>query len=333
MSNLNTEDKQNLTDNVCNELLQKGIMPTVTLVLARLPCISSRSTAHKYFKKWTANQNSKKEELFKKLGFSSEFNSSVLNEITRFNSEAEQRYKEQVQYAHDQQEEAISDLEKSENQLSKQAEVANQREQQINNLQTELATEQKSHEGIIIEIRRQLTTSVDDNKQLTIQNESLRTDITKSELKLESNQQLVDEVKAQNTYLTSENKELNSKIAEFNRTIASQGSTITGNEKLILALEDEQEKTTKQLINFDSNNVKLQSGLDSLRSELADINTKLSNEKDKLIQQVSINNELKSNFEEQTRSHEKTLRSYEATISSNEKLIIQLDKEKSNKST
>ena len=332
MANLNTEDKQGLTNNVCNELLKKGIKPTVSLVLAELPTISSRSTVHKYFKVWTDEQNLIKEENFKKLGFSSEFTSTVLNEISRFNCDAEARYIEQAQYANAQRDQAISDLEMSENKLNKQAEIVNQQEKKIINLQTDLATEQKSNESIIIEIRRQLTTSLDDNKQLSKQNELLSSDIATAELKLESNQELVDEMKSQATRLISENKELHSNIAELNRSIASKEATTLGNDKLILTLESEQEKTTKQLINFDSNNVKLQSELDSLRSELADINTKLSNEKDKLIQQVSINNELKSNFEEQTRSHEKTLRSYEATISSNEKLIIQLDKENSNKS-
>jgi chromosome segregation ATPase len=333
MANLNTEDKQNLTNNVCNELLKEGIKPTVSLVLAELPTISSRSTVHKYFKVWTDEQNLNKEENFKKLGFSSEFTSTVLNEISRFNCDAEARYIDQAQYANAQRDQAISDLEMSENKLNKQAEIVNQQEKQIINLQTDLATEKKSNESIIIEIRRQLTASIDNNKHLNKQNESLRSDIATAELKLESNQQFVEEVKSQNSQLIFDNKELNSTIAELNRDLSGKESAITGNEKLILSLEKEQEKTAKQLSNFDSNNVKLQSELDSLRSELADINTKLSNEKDKLIQQVSINNELKSNFEEQTRSHEKTLRSYEATISSNEKLIIQLDKENSNKST
>lgn len=328
MSKLNTEDKQNLTDNICNELLQKGIMPTVTLVLARLPCISSRSTAHKYFKKWTDNQNSKKEELFKKLGFSSEFNSSVLNEITRFNSEAEQRYIEQAQYTNDQRDQAISDLEISENKLNKQAEIVNQQEKQIINIQTELATEQKSNESTIVEIRRQLSTSVDDNKQLSKQNESLRTAIAKAELKLESNQHLTDEVKSQNAYLTTENKQLNSNVAELNRSIASKESTIIGNDKLIESIKADQEKIAKQVINFDSNNAKLQSELASVRNELSNSSTKVSEEKDKLGQQITLNNELKSNIEKQARSHEKALSNYQATIASHEKLITQLEKDK-----
>ena len=331
MSKLNTEDKQNLTDNFCNELLRKGIKPTVSLVLEKLPN-SSRSTGHKYLKNWTDAQNKNKEEVFKKLGFSSEFTSSLLNEINRFNCHAEGRYKEQALDAIDQRDHALSDLQNSENKVNEQSNLIQQQEEKISVLQTELATEHKSHESIIIEIRRQLTTSVADNKQLTIQNESLRTDITKSELKLESNQQLLDEIKSQNSHFISENKELNSTIAELNRELSSKESAITGNEMLILSLEKEQDKTGKQLISFDSNNSKLQTEIASIRNELVDVNSKLSDEKDKLIQQVSINNELKSNFEEHTRSHEKTLRSYEATISSNEKLIIQLDKENSNKS-
>jgi len=333
MANLNTEDKQNLTNNVCNEFLRNGVKPTVSLVLSKLTNISSRSTVHKYFKNWTDDQSRKKEETFKKLGFSSKFTSSVLDEISRFNCDAEGRYIEQAKYANAQRDHAISDLQNSENKVNEQSNLINQQEEKISNLQTELAKEQKSNESILIEVRRQLTTSIDHNKQLNKQNESLRAEITKAELKLESNQQFFDEVKTQNNQLTIDNKELNSNISELNRSIAGKESTISGNDKLILALEAAQENTAKLLSNFDSKNAKLQSELDSVRSELTDINTKLSNEKDKLIQQVSINNELKSNFEEQTRSHEKTLRSYEATISSNEKLIIQLEKEKSNKST
>ena len=102
MSNLTTEDKQDMTNDVCNEFLQNGITPSVTMVLAKLPCINSRSTAHKYFKNWTDAQSSKKEEMFKKLGFSSEFTSSVLDEISRFNCDAEARYIEQAQYANEQ---------------------------------------------------------------------------------------------------------------------------------------------------------------------------------------------------------------------------------------
>ncbi len=325
MSKLNTEDKQNLTDNFCNGLLLKGIKPTVSLVSEKLPD-SSRSTAHKYFKKWTNNQNSKKEELFKKLGFSSEFTSSVLNEFSRFNFNAEQRYIEQAQYANDQRDQAISDLEISENKLNKQAEIVNQQEKQIINIQTELATEQKSNESTIVEIRRQLTTSVDDNKQLSKQNESLRTAIAKAELKLDSNQQLTDEVKSQNAYLTTENKQLNSDIAELNRSIASKESTIIGNDKLIESIKADQAKTAKQVINFDSNNAKLQSELASVRNELSNCSTKVSEEKDKLGQQITLNTELKSNIEKQARSHEKALSNYRATIASHEKLIAQLEK-------
>jgi len=329
MSNLNTEDKQNLTDNVCNELLQKGIKPTVSLVLAELPTISSRSTAHKYFKNWTDNQSHKKEELFKKLGFSSEFTSSVLNEINRFNTNAEGRYIEQTQYANVQRDQAISDLQNSENKINEQSSLISQFEEMINNLQTELATEQKSNESTIVEIRRQLTTPIDDNKQLSKKNESLRAGMAKAELKLESNQQLVDEIKSQNAQLLFDNKEFNSNIAELNRSIASKESTITGNEKLIKSLENEQEKTANQLINFDSNNIKLQTEIASIRNELAEVNSKLSDEKDKLAKQIFKNSEVKSNFDKQVKSHEKVLSNYEATISSHEKLIAQFEINKS----
>jgi chromosome segregation ATPase len=325
MSKLNTEATQDMVNNVCNEFLRTGIEPTVSLVLTKLQDISSRSTAHKYYKKWTEDQNTKKDDLFKKLGFSSEFTSSFLDEINRFNRDAEQRYKSLAQDANEQRDYAISDLQNSESKVNKQTDVNEHQDKKIKDLQTELTIEKKANEVTVIEIRLQLTTSLNDNKQLTNQNESLRTGIAKAELKLESNQHLVDEVKSQNTYLTSENKELNLNVSELNRDIASKESTILGNDKLIATLEAEQEKTAKQISSFDSNNTKLQSEITSLRNELSIINTKFTEEKDKLVQQISINSELRANFEVQARTHEKTLHGYEATIAANDKLIIQLE--------
>lgn len=329
MSKLNTEVTQDMTNNVCNEFLRNGIKPTVSLVLAKLQGISSRSTAHKYFKNWIDDQNSKKEAIFKKLGFSKEFTSSFLDEINRFNVDAEQRYKSLAHDANEQRDHAISDLQVSENKVSQQAIVINQQEQQIKDLQTELIIERKANEITVNEIRRQLTTSIDDNKQLAIQNESLRAGISEAELKLEANQEFVGEMKSQNSQLVTDNKELNSSIVQLNKATAGQESTITGNEKLILVLQAEQEKTAKQISNFDSNSTKLQSELASVRSELSNYNTKLSEEKEKLTQQRSINSELKASIEDQARTHEKTLSSYEATISAHKKLIIQLEKTKS----
>jgi chromosome segregation ATPase len=332
MSQLNTEETQNMVNQICNEFLRDGIKPSVSLVLAKLTNVSSRATAHKYFKKWTDVQNSKKEALFKELGFSPEFTNSFLDEMNRFNVDTEQRYKSLAQEANDQRDHAISDLQNSESKVNEQTNLINQHEEMIKNIHTELAKEQKSNESIINEIRRQLTTSIDDNKQLGIQNESLRTGIAKAELKLEGNQEFVKEVKSQSSQLTIDNKELNSNIAELNRSVASKESTILGNNKLILTLEKEQVKTATQLSNFDSNNTNLQSEITSLRNDLSIISNKLTEEKDKFTQQVSVNNEVKSNFEEQTRSHEKTLRSYETTITGNEKLIAQLEKTQKNQS-
>lgn len=323
---MKSKSSQDVVNQICSDFLRKGEKPSVRLILAEIPNINSTSTIHKYFSKWKDEQVKKQESLFEKFGLSTEFTSSFMKEINRFSIEIEERYKEQAQDAHDQQEQAISDLENSESKVKDQFMKIDQQEKQISILHTELATELKSNESTVIEIRKQLTTSLSENKQLSDQNESLRTGIAKAELTLQANQEFVKEVKSQNSQLTSDNKELNSCIAELNRDIASKESTMIGNEKLILTLENEQEKTTKQLIRFDSNNTKLQSELASVRNDLATISTKLTEEKEKLVQQTYLTAELRSNFEDQTRTHEKTLRSYEATIVGNEKLIIQLEK-------
>lgn len=317
---------QDTVNKICDDFLSKGIKPTVRVVLAEIPEVSSTSTVHKYFSKWKEKQIEKQDYLFEKFGLSAEFTSSFMKETNRFTVEIEQRYKGQVQDVHEQREQAISDLEKLESKLIKQADINKQQERMINELHTELVTEQKSHESTVIEIRKQLTDSLNENTKLNKQNESLRTNIARAELMLESNQQLVDEVKSQNTQLIADNKELNLMISELNRSLSGKESTITGNEKLILTLEAEQNKTAKQLKSFDSNNTNLQSELASVRNELSIINSKLAEEKEMLAHQKHLNAELKTSIEEQTRTHEKILHGYETTIAGNEKLIIQLEK-------
>jgi chromosome segregation ATPase len=325
MNNLKEKSPQEMVNDVCDQFLKTGIKPTVRLILAEVT-MSSTSTVHKYFIKWKEEIEKKQQSLFDQFGFSPEFTSTFMKEINRFNIDIKQRYKDQTQDANDQRNHVISDLQTSENTVNQQVDVINKQDTKIKGLQTELAVEEKANEAIVSEIRLQLSTSKNDHNQLTNQNESLRADITKAELTLEANQEFLKEIKSQNSQLTIDNKELHSNITELNRSIASKESTIVGNDKLILTLENEQVKTATQLSNFDSNNIKQQAEITSLRNELTTISTKLTEEKEKLVKQTSLTVELRSNFEEQARTHEKILNGYEATMSGNEKLIIQLEK-------
>ncbi len=67
-----------------------------------------------------------------------------MKEITRFSVEAEQRYKEQTQDAHEQRDLALEELEHSEERLYKQTALIEQRDKEIRKLQTELLRMQEN---------------------------------------------------------------------------------------------------------------------------------------------------------------------------------------------
>ena len=338
MSQVTTgKSMQERVNDICNDLYSKGEKLSVRIVLAEMPDVSSTSTIHTYFKTWKQEVDANQQSLYDRLGFSPTFTKSFMEEITRFGVEAEQRYKDLAQTADEQCEHAIADLKKSEDKFYKQEAVVEQQDKQITELKTELSDtkkkfeadlgkEQKANEVIVSELRQQLAAALDDNKQLTKQNESIRTELAKAELKSEGNQELVTEIKAQNTQLVTDNKELNSNIANLNKEIAGKDSKIDGNKELINNLQSQQDKATKQLDDLSKANIKLQSEIESIRSELSVVNTKLSEEKDNTSKQITINSKLTTELEDQAKNHAKAINMHENTIANNEKLIAQLEK-------
>jgi len=341
VENVEKTSLQDRVNEIANTLLASGTKPSVRLVLAELPDVNSTSTVHKYFSNWKREIESNQQSLYDRLGFSPEFTQSFMKEITRFGVEAEQRYKQQAEDANEQKDHAVADLSKAEEKLHKQTAVVEQQEKQIIELKAELSDslkkaqadldkEQRANEATVNELRQQLAAALDENKDLTKQSETLRTGLAKAELKLESNQELVEEVKGQNQQHVIEAKELNRAISELNKDIAAKDSTIAGNEKLISNLQEQQDKSSKEMQKLSdqtskevqklSNTIrKLEDELDNARKELSSANSKLS-------EQISANNETKANLEDKLRNYEQTVRSYEATIAGNEKLIAQLEK-------
>lgn len=328
---------QERVNDICNDLYSKGEKLSVRIVLAEMPDVSSTSTIHTYFKNWKQEVDANQQSLYDRLGFSPTFTKSFMEEITRFGVEAEQRYKDLAQTADEQCDHAIADLKKSEDKFYKQEAVVEQQDKQITELKSELSDtkkdfeadlskEQKTNEVIVEELRQQLAAALGDNKQLTKQNESIRTELAKAELKSEGNQELVTEIKAQNTQLVADNKELNSNIANLNKDIAGKDSKIDGNKDLINNLQSQQDKATKQLDDLSKANSKLQSEVESIRSQLSVVNTKLSEEKDNSSKQITINSKLTTELEEQAKNHAKAINMHESTIANNEKLIAQLEK-------
>ena len=333
---------------ICNELYAEGTKPSVRRVLSMLPDVSSTSTVHKYFANWKKELEANQQSLYDRLGFSSEFTQSFMKEITRFGVEAEQRYKEQSQDANEQRDQALEDLEISEDKLFKQNAVLQQLEKEVSELQSELVKvrnetkaelekqqalsatnlekEQESHAAIVKELRMQLNEAVEANKALTESNETLRTEVAKANLKLEGNEAYVAEVKEQNKTLVNDNKALNSEIAQLSKTLAGQEATISGNDKLIQNIQQQLEKQEQQVADVERENSKLGNELDAARRDVSTLNSKVNDTMDKLSKEVEKNTEQKAYFDEQIRAHQQTEKSNAATIAGNEKLISQLEK-------
>lgn len=314
---------QDKVNSICNDLYSEGTKPTVRRVLAMLPDVSSTSTVHKYFANWKKEIEANQQSLYDRLGFSSEFTQSFMKEITRFGVEAEQRYKQQATDANDQRDQALYDLEQSEEKLFKQNAVVEQLEKEVSELQKELAKvrteskaeldkqhdlsrvnsekERESHDAIAAELRGQITRLSDSNSALTESNEKLRTDVAKANLKLEGNEAYVGEIKEQNAGLTEGAKTLSAEIAKLNKQLAGQEATLSGNEKLIKNLQGQLERVEKANDLAERDNIKLSEKLDVAGKDIESISTQL-------------------------RAFEQTEKSNAATIAGNEKLIAQLEK-------
>jgi chromosome segregation ATPase len=270
-----------------------------------LPDVSSTSTVHKYFATWKNEMDANSQSLYDKLGFSAEFTQGFMKEITRFGVQAEQRYKEQAIDANEQRDQALEDLERSEERTHKQFAVVEQQSKEIKELQTELITvkknlegelakDKRAHEATVNELRQQLSKNADTSTSLLQQNETLRTEMAKAELKLEGNQEFVNEVKAQNTEYQIENKTLNKSVSDLNAILASQTATIKGNDKLVAQLETTANKLEGANKTIEKENIKLTVEKTSLSQQANDFALKLS-------ETTNIISELKSTMTEQSK--------------------------------
>ena len=306
-----TNSIQQRVNDICNELYASGTKPSVRLVLSMLPDVKSTSTVHKYFANWKKELDANQQSLYNKLGFSSEFTQGFMKEISRFNIEGERYYKEQAFDANDQRDVALDELSAAEDRLYKQTAVLEQKECECTELQAELiksheklkaelAKENESHSVIVAELRRQLTESQKDNKALATANETLRTDIAKSELKLEGNEKYVNEVKSQNNALVSENKDLQGKIAEDNKTLARQEATISGNDRLIKNLESTTSTAQQEALQSNTERLSTHDSLEKSRLALDMSNSNLSSNRDRLTEANASITELRKTIEEQS---------------------------------
>lgn len=264
-----TTDKnmQDRVSEICNDLYGRGEKVSVRVILTYLPDISSTSTVHKYYANWRKELEANEKSLYDKLGFSSEFTQMFMKEISRFSVEAEQRYKGIADEANEQRDTAIEELAKAEERLHKQTAVVEQQGKEIATLKADRSADEKahiaeieklnnSHEVLVQELRSRIVQLEKDLTDTTKTNESLRTDLAKSQLKLESNQDYVNEVKAKQESLEKQASELQDK----NQSLSNQNAKL-----------ETQRDADKHLIeSMAERSNDLKANLDSLQSKLSE---------------------------------------------------------------
>ncbi|MCE2597133.1 hypothetical protein K6Y31_20375 [Motilimonas cestriensis] len=333
---LNPDTLQERVNAICNELYSQGTKVSVRLVLSMIPEVNSTSTIHKYFAKWKDELEASQKSLYDKLGFSSTFTKSFMEEISRFSVEAEQRYKNKADSAIEQRDEALDEMEKIEDKYIKQTAVLEQKLKVIAELEKELQItitksqqniekERESTQAVLKELRQQLNESKASNQALIDSNESLRTEVAKAELRLEGNEKYVNEVKQQSLALIAENKAASTTIATLNKEIASQEATLKGNHQLIRNLTEQQESLRASLAQAEQSRQQTNNELVSMRKDLDVAKTHVDELKTQLNSENKQVNELKVALTEQVRTTDKTISNYESTLTGNHKLIEQLE--------
>lgn len=236
---MSTERMQERVNEICNELYSKGEKVSVRVILTFLPDVSSTSTVHKYYANWRKELEANEKSLYDKLGFSPEFTQMFMKEISRFSVEAEQRYKGIADEANEQRDTAIDELTKVEERLHKQNAVVEQQGKDITRLKGELTQQEsqyeaevskleQSHQVLVSELRQRITQLEKDLGESTKTSETLRTDLAKSELKLESNQDYVNEVKAKQGELEERHTTLQAEKQSLEQQVTKLSTQLEG---------------------------------------------------------------------------------------------------------
>jgi chromosome segregation ATPase len=260
---------------ICNQLYAENTKVKIRTVLELLPDIKSTSTVHKYHKEWRTELDNSKRTLFDSFGFSDNFQNAFVSEIARFHTDAKNEYSEKLVELTEERDTAILGLEKADNAIITQQTRADTLEDQVRELQNEihlLTREAKQHSEqlekdkafaigkleqqmgdlekrlnnenrlVVEQLQHQIDSLTTKNNELREVNENQRTELAKSQLKLESNTSLVEEVKARATAAAEEAKARIEKLESSFTTLSEKHITCSqalavANEKL--AAKDE----------------------------------------------------------------------------------------------
>jgi DNA repair exonuclease SbcCD ATPase subunit len=210
---------QERVSQICNDLYGKAEKVSVRAVLSLIPDVSSTSTVHKYVKVWRDELQANQQSLMDRLGFSEKFTQSFLEEFSRFNTEAEKRWRETAEQAKEQAREAVEDLERIEDKYHKQQALLEQSQKAVKQLEDESRENEKSQRRIEAELRERIAHLEGEKYALTENNDSLRTEVAKLQIKVENSERYVSEVRANRQKMAIDIQEANEKIAKHTATI------------------------------------------------------------------------------------------------------------------
>lgn len=240
---------------ICYQLHSQSIKPKIRTVLDLLPSVSSTSTIHKYHKEWQEELRASKDKLFESFGFSTQFQDAFFTEINRFHSEAKNEYAEKISELTEDRDAAIGNLEAIERERNVQKTRADKGESEIKELQAEIhnltrefknqleqqenskqsAIEKLQHQLqeqesrlinekvlVVEQLQQQISTLTSNNKELRDVCETQRTELAKAQLKIESNGELVSDVKARILLVETQAKDRVTKLEEDISTLSKE---------------------------------------------------------------------------------------------------------------
>lgn len=292
--NQGTIELQQKINGICDEHYARGETLSVTELLRLVPELNSRSTVHGYYKKWKEEKAKQEQDLTNNTNFSHEFMRSLVKELTRLNLETEAKYKHEAQEANTQCQIAIDDLANVERELETAENLNEAKDRRIAQLETELVkieerlngvieTERGKHYATVKELREHTALSKEERAEINAALESLRQAHAKAELKLESNEVYVGEVKAQNKALLDENKQLSQSLSNRNTEAAGLSEKLNGQAALIENLMTTTTDLKAQLSQQSEEHQKMAKKLDTATGEIKSLNETLDESRERLL--------------------------------------------------
>ncbi|WP_257970159.1 hypothetical protein [Vibrio parahaemolyticus] len=159
--------------------------------------------------------------------------------------------------------------------------------------EAEVSKLEQSHSVLVSELRQRITQLEKELTESTHTNETLRTELAKSELKLESNQDYVNEVKAKQQQLEEHNATLQSDNQSLSQQVTKLSTQLEGSVSVVSTLE-------KRVMDFENQHSGLQSKATEMEthykatlSELVEAKSQLQNQSQKIGSLEEINQQQK----------------------------------------